>query len=223
MENGSMQTLRDELRGVPSIVGQAPSFDWSSAPDAPQELFLQWLRHAITADVPEARAATLSTVDEDGLPDARVLIVKDVTEECGFKIATSDESPKGHQLRQNPNCALTFLWGPLARSVRVRGIAERASASESAEDFLARHPQARAIVLAGGQSSVISDEAARDAELKQAKTAIEADDGLVSQQWTVWTIVPTSVEFWQGDPSRDHHRFRYVRSGSGWDIQHLRP
>ena len=218
-----MQTLRDELRGVPSIVGQAPPFDRNLAPDAPQELFLQWLRHAIGAGVPEARAATLSTVDGDGLPDARVLIVKDVTDDCGFKIATSDESPKGLQLRHNPNCALTFLWGPLARSVRVRGIAERASASESAEDFLARHPQARAIVLAGGQSSVISDEAARDAELEQAKATMEADAHVVSPHWTVWTIVPNSIEFWQGDPSRDHQRLRYVRTGSGWDIQHLRP
>ena len=218
-----MQTLRDELRGVPSIVGKAPNFDWASAPEQPQELFLQWLRHAINASVPEARAATLSTVDADGLPDARVLIVKDVTDNCGFQIASSDESPKGRQLVGNPHCALTFLWGPLARSVRVRGIAERASASESAEDFLARHPQARAIVLAGRQSSVIENPAVREEELKQAKAAMAATEDIVSPHWTVWTIVANSIEFWQGDPSRNHLRLRYVRTGTGWDRQRLSP
>lgn len=86
-----MQTLRHELRALPSIVGQAPAFDWSSAPEQPRDQFLHWLRYALDAGVPEAHAATLSTIDDDGLPDARVLIVKDVTYDCGFKIATSDE------------------------------------------------------------------------------------------------------------------------------------
>ena len=218
-----MQTLRDELRGVPSIVGQAPNFEWASAPAAPQELFLLWLRYALNAGVPEARAATLSTIDEDGLPDARVLIVKDVADNCGFKIASSDESPKGRQLLGNPHCALTFLWGPLARSVRIRGIAERASASESAEDFLTRHPQARAIVLAGRQSSVIVDPATREEELKQAQAVMAATEDIVSPHWTVWTIVANSIEFWQGDPSRNHRRLRYVRTETGWDKQRLSP
>lgn len=218
-----MKTLGDELRGVPSIVGKAPNFEWTSTPDEPQELFLQWLRYALDAGVPEARAATLSTIDEDGLPDARVLIVKDVADNCGFKIASSDESPKGRQLLGNPHCALTFLWGPLARSVRIRGIAERASASESAEDFLTRHPQARAIVLAGRQSSVTVDPATREEELKQAQAVMAATEDIVSPHWTVWTIVANSIEFWQGDPSRNHRRLRYVRTETGWDKQRLSP
>ncbi|WP_125611932.1 pyridoxine/pyridoxamine 5'-phosphate oxidase [Specibacter cremeus] len=218
-----MQTLRDELRMVPSIVGQAPDFDWASVPATPGELFLRWLRFALDADVPEVHAATLSTVDEDGVPDARMLIVKDVTDDCGFKIATSDESAKGRQLLQNPNCALTFYWSPLARSVRVRGIAQRASTAESAEDFLARHSQARAIALAGQQSSVIAGDAVRDEALTEAKAAIETDGLTGSPHWAVWTVVPSSVEFWQGKPNRDHQRLRYIRTGAAWDRQRLWP
>lgn len=120
-----MQTLRDELRAVPSIVGRAPDFDWTSAPDVPHEMFLQWLRYAIDAGVPEVHAATLSTVGEDDFPDARVLLVKDVTEDCGFKIATGDESAKGRQLLANPHCALTFCWSPLARAAPPTGPRDR--------------------------------------------------------------------------------------------------
>ncbi|MDO5754506.1 pyridoxal 5'-phosphate synthase [Arthrobacter sp.] len=218
-----MQTLRDELRAIPSIVGKAPGFDLASAPQTPQELFLVWLRQAVGAGVPEPHAATLSTVDRDGLPDARVLIIKDVTDDCGFKISTSDESAKGRQLGHNPNCALTFFWSPLARAVRVRGIAQRASTAESAADFLARHPHTRVFALAGQQSSVIPDSATRDEEIARAKAEVESNKDVRSPHWAVWTIAANSVEFWQGDPSRDHQRLRYVRTGSGWDTQRLRP
>lgn len=217
-----MQTLRDELRAVPSIVGHAPDFDWASAPDEPHELFVRWLRYAIENGVPEAHAATLSTVDVEGLPDARVLIVKDVTDDCGFKIATGDESAKGRQLLANPNCALTFYWSPLARAVRVRGVAQRAPAAESAEDFLARHPHARAIALAGQQSSIYSVDDGREEILAQATSSVGAHAGTVSPHWSVWTVVPNSVEFWQGDPSRNHQRLRYVRTGDTWERQRLR-
>ena len=221
VENGLVQSLRDELRAIPSIVGRAPDFDLTSAPDEPRGLFLEWLRHAFDARVPEAHAATLSTVDADGMPDARVLIVKDMTEDCGFKIATGDESAKGSQLLRNPKCALSFYWSPLARAVRVRGVAQRASAAESAADFRARHPQARAIALAGQQSAVLASDAARDEMLANAAGALEAEADLVPPHWSVWTIMPVSIEFWQGDPSRNHRRLRYVRSGGGWDRERL--
>ncbi len=218
-----MQILRDELGGVPPIVGQAPDFDWASAPDVPHELFLRWLQDAIKAGDPAAHAATLSTVDSDGLPDARVLTVRDVSGECGFKIATSDESAKGRQLLANPNCALTFYWSSLARAVRVRGTAQRATAAESAKDFLARHPQTRANALAAPQSSTFPNDAALDELITQAQAAMELDHGIVSPHWTVWTVLPKSVEFWQGDPNRNHQRLNYIRTKTAWDKQRLWP
>ena len=218
-----MQTPRDELRAVSSIVGRPPDFDWASAPDTPHELFLRWLREAINAGVPEAHAATLSTVDADGLPDARVLTVKDVSGDCGFKIATSDESAKGRQLLANPNCALTFHWSPIARAVRVRGAAHRATAAESAADFLARHPQTRANALAAPQSSTFSTDGARDELITQAQAAMKLDPGIVSPHWNVWTVQAKSVEFWQGEPNRNHQRLSYIRTETAWDKQRLWP
>ncbi|MFQ4149597.1 pyridoxal 5'-phosphate synthase [Arthrobacter sp. LAPM80] len=223
MENETMQTRGDEPESVPSIVAPEPDFDWTSAPDVPHELFLRWRQDAINAGLTEAYAATLSTVDADGMPDARVLTVKDVSEECGFKIATGEDSVKGRQLLANPNCALTFYWSPLNRAVRVRGAAQRATAAESAADFLARHPQTRANTLAAPQSSSFSTDTARDELIRQARAAMELDPGIVSPQWTVWTVVPKSVEFWQGDPNRNHQRLSYIRTETAWDKQRLWP
>ncbi|WP_082357866.1 MULTISPECIES: pyridoxine/pyridoxamine 5'-phosphate oxidase [Arthrobacter] len=218
-----MQTRRDEHQAVPSIVGQEPDFAWASAPDVPQELFLRWRRDAINAGLPEAYAATLSTVDADGMPDARVVTVKDISSDCGFKIASGDDSAKGRQLLANPNCALTFYWSPLARAVRVRGAAQRATPAESATDFLARHPRTRANALAARQSSTFSTDAGRDELITQSQAAMEADPGIVSPHWTVWTVVPKSVEFWQGDPNRNHQRLSYMRTATAWDKQRLWP
>ncbi len=216
-----MKSLRDMLRSLPSIVGKAPDTDWTSVPDSPRPLFVQWLRDALDAGVPEAHAATFSTVDQDGMPDARVLVLKDVTDDCAFKIATSDESAKGRQLMGNPKCAISFYWGPLSRAVRIRGTAQRASAAESAADFRARHPHARAIALIGQQSAVLANEAARDALVAQAAAALEADPDLVSPHWSVWTVKPLSIEFWQGTRSRDHQRLSYVLTDAGWIHQRL--
>ena len=218
-----MQRSRDEPGAVPPVVGQPPDFDWASAPDAPVGLFLHWLQDAINAGVPEARAATLSTVDADGLPDARVLTVRDVSADGGFKIATGDDSAKGRQLSTNPNCALTFYWSPQARAVRIRGTAQRATAAESATDFLARHPQTRVNALAAPQSSTFSTDAARDALVTQAQAALELDPGIVSPHWTVWTVIPRTIEFWQGAPNRIHERLSYIRTETGWDRQRLWP
>lgn len=207
---------------LPSIVGRAPDFSVASAPPAPRPLFVEWLHHAIDAGLPEPHAATLSTIGEDGLPDARVLIIKDVTADCGFRIATGLESAKGGQLLHNPMCSLSFYWGPLARAVRVRGTARRASAEESAADFRARHPDARAIAVAGRQSSVVGAGSDFDALVSGAAASLD-DDSLTCPHWSVWTVEPVSIEFWQGDPGRNHQRLRYVREGTAWCKERLWP
>ena len=216
-----MTTLRDRLRSTPSIVGQPPRFDPLTAPDEPQELFVDWLDAALAAEVPEPHALTLSTVDREGRPDARVLVLKDVTADGSFEIATGDESAKGKQLDANPHVALTFYWSPLARSIRVRGLAERATPAESASDFIARNPAAKAIALAGRQSAPLLDLEERDRIVAGNLARLESEPGLTSTEWTVWQVRPERIEFWQGDPSRNHLRLQYERIESGWDRRQL--
>ncbi|MFD4960443.1 pyridoxal 5'-phosphate synthase [Microbacterium sp. NPDC058389] len=216
-----MSTLRDRLRAEASIVGEAPPFDPSAAPDDPQQLFREWLGVALDAGIAEPHAVTLSTVDEDGRPDARVLVLKDVTDDGAFEIATGSESAKGAQLHANPNVALTFYWTPLARSVRIRGVAAAASAAESAADFRARNPAAKAIALAGRQSAPLTDIAERDRLVAENLATLEGDPGRVSPAWTLWRVRPFAVEFWQGAPTRNHLRLRYERTVDEWRHEEL--
>ncbi|WOO78927.1 Pyridoxine/pyridoxamine 5'-phosphate oxidase [Vanrija pseudolonga] len=213
-------SLRDQLRAIPSITGTAPPFDLATAPDTPQALFLEWLQVAIASHVPEPLAATLSTVTPEGYPDARILILKDVTADGAFEIATGTESAKGRQLAANPHAALSFYWVPLARAVRIRGKAVRASAEESAADFATRGAEARALALVGKQSQTVGPEGI-EPDIIAARARLDADPATPAPSWSVWRIQPSEVEFWQGEPSRTHLRLLYRRADSGWVHEQL--
>lgn len=221
--------LRDELRALPALVGRLPAFDLGALPADPQELFVDWFREAVAAGVPEPHAMTLSTVDADGMPDARVLLLKDLTAE-GWWFASEEGSAKGRQLAQNPRAALTFYWGPLGRSVRIRGRVARGTDARSAEDFLERGAGARAVALAGrsGAAVAAADAPAADAEIHAAIDAalgrIESSGhALVDPGWRVWCVRAASVEFWQAHPERRHMRVRYERAGAAWTTARLWP
>ncbi|MEJ3405826.1 pyridoxamine 5'-phosphate oxidase family protein [Rathayibacter sp. YIM 133350] len=130
------------LRAQPSLIGRALALDLTTLPDDPVELFLRWLGEAVRAGVAEPHAVTLATVDADGLPDARTLVLKDV-DERGWAVAGQRSSHKGNQLAAQPAAALNFWWQPLVRAVRLRGAAVEASREESEADLAARSTSAR--------------------------------------------------------------------------------
>lgn len=138
----SIDSVADWLRAQPSLAGSAPEFDLAALPHEPVPLFLAWIEAAARAGVAEPHAATLATVDVDGVPDARTLILKDV-DERDWSVAGERSSRKGHQLDANPVAALNFWWQPLVRAVRVQGAVREASVEESAADFAARSAAAR--------------------------------------------------------------------------------
>lgn len=136
------------LRSLPSLSGDAPALDLHLLPADPAALFGEWLSDAVARGVPEPHAMTLATVDADGMPDARTLILKDVSER-GWAFAGHVRSAKARQLAANPAAALTFWWQPIVRAVRVRGRVVPASESESAADLAARSAAARAGIAPG--------------------------------------------------------------------------
>ena len=136
------------LRSMRTLSGDAPAFDPAQAPADPVVLFRDWLAEAVARGVAELHAMTLATVDPDGLPDSRTLILKDVGD-AGWAFAGHRHSAKGVQLGARPAAALSFWWQPLVRAVRVRGSVHEASAEESAADLAARSPAARAGITAG--------------------------------------------------------------------------
>jgi pyridoxamine 5'-phosphate oxidase len=218
-----MARMRDELRAVPSLLGRAPTPDFDHPPARPEQLFAAWFRDAVIAGVPEPHVATLSTVDEDGMPDARALVLKDVTEDGRFAVAGGAGSAKGRQLAARPAAALTFWWQAQARSVRVRGRVLQGSAEEAAADDRDRGPVARAVALlgrqggGGGDASVVGDEVAA------ARRRLEEDPDVTAERWALWLIDPVQVEFWQAEEGRQHLRLQYLRDGDTWRSRRLWP
>ncbi|GAA2804034.1 pyridoxal 5'-phosphate synthase [Saccharopolyspora taberi] len=206
------------LRRWPSFPAQLPDFDTSEVPSAPHELFLTWLAEA-GEQVLAPHAVTLSTVDAEGAPDARVVILRDV-DEHGFYVSSSAESPKGQQLQANPRAALTFFWPGVGRQVRARG---PVSAETSAADYRDRSPASRAEVLVGRQSEVLADpdELLRAAD--EADQLVQRNQDQPPESWTRYRVEPTTVEFWQAAQDRRHVRLRYRRLGAGWVTERLWP
>ncbi|MGB2568336.1 pyridoxine/pyridoxamine 5'-phosphate oxidase [Micromonospora citrea] len=215
-------TTRDTLRGLPVLAHEMPSFDPTDVPDDPVPLFASWFATAVSAGVDEPHAMTVSTVDADGFPDARVLILKDLDAD-GWHFATSAHSAKGRQLAGNPRAALTFHWRELGRQVRVRGVARPADPAVSRQDFLARPFGSRVATLTGRQSEPLADRAALDIAFARSRAMIGADPELVAEAHTVYLVRPETVEFWQADRERRHVRLRYRRTPDGWDRELLWP
>jgi pyridoxamine 5'-phosphate oxidase len=215
--------LRTRLRAIPTLTGTPPPFDPASAPGSPYELFVDWLLTAVDRQVPEACAVTLSTVRPDGRPNARVLILKNVTAD-GLQFASSAAGQKGEELAKSPYAALTFYWIPLGRQVRVLGSVEPADPEESARDFLARPVAARAEALVARQSAVLDDAADVAAAVAEQAERLAAEPGLIAPNWTLYTVRADEVEFWQADPDRRHLRLRYrLDESNQWVKERLWP
>ncbi|MGW5274518.1 pyridoxine/pyridoxamine 5'-phosphate oxidase [Streptomyces sp. NPDC004044] len=217
-----MTELRQLLRDIEVFQGELPVFDPRTAPDTPVELFTEWLLHALDSGVREPHAMTLSTAGADGNPTARTLILKNVSAQ-GWQFASDAGSVKGRDLADRPFAALTFYWPPSARQVRVRGPVVADGAERSAADFLARGPGARAEALLGRQSSPLTDLAVRDAAVRQSLARVEREPDLIAPGWTLYSVRPQTVEFWQGDRQRNHTRLNYRVTDAGWVRELLWP
>ncbi|NAP01441.1 oxidase, partial [Halomonas sp. MG34] len=181
-----MKQTKDLLRHLNSLVGPFPEFQLTNIPDNPSDLFLEWLYVAIEKGVPEPHAMTLSTVDETGAPDARILILKDVTRNR-WSFATSATSRKGEQLKLNPKVALTFYWSEIGRQVRIRGVASEMPPEACSKDFLERSIWARALALIGYQSKEMMHRQMLDDALLKAKELVKEVPDTISPTWKLYT------------------------------------
>ena len=215
-------TPRTLLRSLPSIPGPAWPLRAETAPDLPQDMFWQWLQFAVESGVPEPHAMTLSTVDAEGFPDARFLILKDL-DARGWHFATDAQSPKGRQLAQQPRLALTFYWPKLGRQVRIRGTAARLDSEAGRADFLARSPSSRATALLGRQGQPLDSLTQFEDRLAATLSALQIVPDTYAPHWSVYAVAPETVEFWQGDRDRRHRRLLYTRQPDGWQHQMLWP
>lgn len=206
----SDSSIKPLLRGLPSLKGPFKTNDFAHFPDTPQQAFSLWLNDAIAQGIKEPHAMTLSTVDADGFPDARVLILKNV-DERGWHFASKADSPKGLQIASSSKVALTFYWPQLGRQIRIRGRATELSASESAADFLERPLGSRATAIASLQSEKMEETVDLGFRIAEAQALIEGNPDYVSSLWRLYAVAPETVEFWQGATDRLHRRLRFEK------------
>ena len=182
-----------------------------------------WLEAARDADPEDYNAMTLSTVDAEGHPDARIVLLRDVDREgSGFLFYTNYRSAKGKQLADHPSAALTFFWPALERQLRIRGTVERLSAEESDRYFNSRPRPSRIGAWASQQSEFVADRNA----LEAARAEVEArfpGDVPRPPHWGGYRLVADAIEFWQGRPGRLHDRIRCKRQGESWIQERLQP
>jgi len=192
--------------------------------DDPVEQFGDWFceaREVSGLDLPDATC--LSTVDEDGYPDGRMVLLKGF-DERGFVFYTNLTSAKARALRRTPRAALTLYWEPLRRQVRVQGEVTPVDDAEADAYFATRPRGSRIGAWASDQSSPLEDADELERRFREARERFEGSDDIPRPPfWSGFRIEPRAVEFWQEGPDRLHDRFRYRRSGEGWTVTRLFP
>ncbi len=188
----------------------------------PIDQFNIWFDQARHAELPEPNAMTVASVDADGKPSARIVLIKEVTNQ-GFVFFTNYDSRKGQALTHNPQAALLFFWPELERQIRVEGTVEKLSEEASDEYFHSRPLDSRIGAWASPQSQVISGRSVLVA--KAAEYALKfALNPPRPPHWGGFRVKPQALEFWQGRPSRLHDRIRYTQQAYGiWKIERLAP
>lgn len=214
--------MSDPIPSLRLTYARATLGEGDLAPD-PVTQFRAWFEEARAARLGEANAMTLATATPDGVPSARIVLLKGV-DERGFVFYTDYRSQKGADLEANPRAALVFHWPEVERQVRVSGGVERVSRPESEAYFASRPIGSRVGAWASHQSGVIAGRAELERQEAEAAARFAGADVPLPPHWGGYRVAPESVEFWQGRPSRLHDRLRYVRgAGRAWRIERLSP
>jgi pyridoxamine 5'-phosphate oxidase len=181
-----------------------------------------WLDEAISGNEKEPTAMVLSTIDLNGLPESRVVLLKELKDD-GLVFYTNYESKKGNQLAQNRNVAVVFFWPESERQVRIKGMAEKIGESESTDYFKSRPIDSQLGAWASPQSRVIENRDFLDEKYKYFQEYFKTHEIEKPPFWGGYIIRPEYFEFWQGRSNRLHDRIEFVPEGESWKINRLAP
>lgn len=199
------------------------TLDESGVAPNPIDQFAVWWKEAVSSDIDEVNAMTLATVGADGMPAARIVLLKGY-DANGFVFFTNYESKKGQDLLKNPFAAIVFFWKELERQVRISGAVEKVSADESDAYFQSRPAGSRLGAWASPQSKVISSRKVIEAQLESFQQIYQQQNIPRPTHWGGYRVVPHTIEFWQGRSSRLHDRIQYKKDAAdNWMISRLAP
>jgi len=201
MQNNTLQDLREDYR--------KSTLEEKNAAQNPFKQFNHWFQEALNAKIPEPNAMTIATVNQAGLPSARVVLLKGFDEK-GFIFYTNYNSQKGRELVENPNCAVVFNWLELERQIRIEGIVEKLSPEASTDYFHKRPKKSQFGAWASPQSQVIETRDILEKNLQDLQAKYVDSENLPRpEHWGGFRIKATRIEFWQGRSSRLHDRLNY--------------
>ena len=188
----------------------------------PLKTFNQWFDEALKSEVMEPNAMCLATVDKNGIPANRILLLKEVDK--GFVFYTNYQSDKGRELEANPVAAMTFFWPELERQVRIQGDVEKISEEMSTAYFQSRPKESQIGAWTSPQSTVIKNREILEQRAKEIANKYKSDKVLPKpKQWGGYRLNAFHIEFWQGRPSRLHDRIAYTLIDGEWKINRLAP
>lgn len=204
----------------------AQGLNEAELPATPFSLFKMWFDEAVQSKVLEPNAMCLSTVDKNGRPSGRFVLLKGL-DDRGFVFYTNYESRKAEDIAANPHASLTFWWGDLERSVRVEGRVEKVAQEESEAYYWSRPRGSQMGAWASNQSRPIGSRELLDTQMEGVKERFKDESAVIPKppHWGGYRVVPERIEFWKGRQSRFHDRIEYRREGEAaeWTRRRLQP
>lgn len=210
------------MAGIRREYGQL-SLSEGRASDSPIIQFEHWFAEVVETEKSDPTAMVLSTVDEQGHPDSRVVLLKGLHKGC-FVFYTNYQSPKAQQINHHPSVALNFYWPEMARQIRIRGVATRVSQATSDAYFASRPIASQLSAIASPQSREINSREKLEQTLNQLIAKHQQQPIIRPDHWGGYEVKPQEIEFWQGRDNRLHDRVHYYRDEQGqWIHRRLAP
>ncbi|MBU1371566.1 MAG: pyridoxamine 5'-phosphate oxidase [Bacteroidetes bacterium] len=215
IDKSTIQNLRQDYRSASLLE--------SDVAENPYSQFEKWFTEALNAEVLEPNAMTLATANTNGIPSARIVLLKEFTNE-GFVFYTNYNSQKGKEIESNPYAALIFFWADLERQIRIEGVVEKVSEEESNQYFNSRPKGSQLGALTSPQSETINSREFLEKKLADLEKQYEDKEVIKPEHWGGYRVIPNRIEFWQGQSNRLHDRIVYIQGkDKNWKFERLAP